>query len=449
MSESKVKGGLTAEAAAKIIRGKAPPKRREHPAGNSLYLVHQPSGAASWAYRYRSPLNRKKTVKLVLCPALAERRGKAPTDLGPNDPRTLSEARTLAKAASVEVDKGNDPAAAKAAARAPKPVKAPSLALPTDTVKALGEAFIKEYITPNRKSPKEVERQFKAEINPVWADREVTTITKDDVIALTDAIRDRPSKRPRKGVTANRVKGTLSAFFAWLLEHGKVTANPCEGVKPRVNEKPRDRLLHDWELPLFWQACDALEYPFGDLHKLLVLTGQRRSEVAGIRKSEIITRHNEDTGKDEPFWLIPASRTKNGKENLVPLVPAVVAILEGLEKHCRKGFYFTTNGGRTPASGFSRAKTRLDALMQKADPDVVIAPFTAHDLRATMYSGLSRLKVSREVAERLVNHRSTQSGKMASVYDRYSYDEEKREALEKWTALVLKLVAGKREAQHA
>ncbi|CAN7195718.1 hypothetical protein LJR231_000471 [Phyllobacterium sp. LjRoot231] len=156
-------------------------------------------------------------------------------------------------------------------------------------------------------------------------------------------------------------------------------------------------------------------------------------------------RRSEITFGDNPQWLIPRWRTKNGLENLIPLTPAIVEILEGLEQHVRNGLYFKSERGKGIVAGFPGSKRRLDAttrrLLLQQERDPYVEPWTIHDLRATMYSGLSRLKVPRHIAELLVNHRPKNKMRMAIVYDRYDYLDEKREAMNKWSGYVQELVA--------
>ncbi|CAN7194883.1 Arm DNA-binding domain-containing protein [Phyllobacterium sp. LjRoot231] len=231
----------------------------------------KPTGRASWAYRYRSRVD-GKVRKLTIGEVLKER--KTPNDNG----FTLSEAVKKAKAAYVDVDSGRDPAMAKAAARPSLTIGPAPVIASNDTVKALGDAFIEDYAKVYRKRWQEVDRQFRVEIYPDWEHRLATDITFDDVTLLLRSIRNRIQEKGGKGVTANRVKGTLSCFFNWLASPaGKKRIQPqdkpCAGVDTGVVEESRDRLLSDDEIRLFWLASSLIGYPFGKIDQLALLTG--------------------------------------------------------------------------------------------------------------------------------------------------------------------------------
>ena len=147
---------------------------------------------------------------------------------------------------------------------------------------------------------------------------------------------------------------TLSKFFAWLLQHRRITSNPCIGVWKPSAPQARERVLTDTEIRLFWQATDDLGAPFGPLLKLLLLTGQRLGEVSGMRRDEL---------HDDGTWHLPGSRTKNHKHHIVPL-PALAHELIGsvpIIEDCP--LVFSTNGLR-PVSGWSKTKARLDVVMR-------------------------------------------------------------------------------------
>jgi integrase len=189
-------------------------------------------------------------------------------------------------------------------------------------------------------------------------------------------------------------------------------------------------------LRLVWQCAGALDHPFGPLVRLMILTGQRRQEVAGMRRSEL----------DGDVWVIPGARTKNGLEHGVPLSPAAAAIIGSLPEIGRGGFVLTTTGA-TPVSGFSRAKRRLDALMladlRKGDPEARLMPWTFHDLRRTMASGMARLNVPLPVIEKALNHASGSFAGIVGVYQRHDYLAEKRRAFETWANHVETLAHGR------
>jgi integrase len=182
-------------------------------------------------------------------------------------------------------------------------------------------------------------------------------------------------------------------------------------AKPKAPAS-RARVLSDDEIRTFWTATEALGEPFAPLFRLLLLTGQRLNEVAGMRRAEI----------EGDVWRIPASRAKNHREHFLPLgalARAIIAEAPGDD------LVFSTTG-RTAVSGFSKAKARLDALMGE------VAPWRLHDLRRTMAMNLAALGVAPVVTEKALNHVSGVSGGLVGVYQRFDYAAEVRAAVEAW-----------------
>ncbi len=155
------------------------------------------------------------------------------------------------------------------------------------------------------------------ELVPIWGRRKVEDITRRDVLDLLDGIVDRGAP-----IMANRVLATIRKFFNWCVDRSIITASPCAGVKAPSQETARDRVLTDEELCAVWQASDRVGWPFGPFVKLLILTAQRRDEVAGIARSEL---HEHGTQ-----WHLPGARSKNGLANIVPLADTAQAILKSL-----------------------------------------------------------------------------------------------------------------------
>ena len=196
-------------------------------------------------------------------------------------------------------------------------------------------------------------------------------------------------------------------------------------------QRQRERWLRDEEIRLVWEAAGQLGYPFGPFVRLLLATGQRREEVASWCWEEI----------SGDLWVIPGPKTKNGKEHEVPLSPLAREVIATVP-HLDEAFLFSSGKSRSgkAISGFSKAKQRLDALIQEALPeDRTLAHWTFHDLRRTVRTHLSALGVARDVAERVLNHTD---GTINAVYDRHAYASEKRRALEAWGQHLEKIIAG-------
>jgi integrase len=189
-------------------------------------------------------------------------------------------------------------------------------------------------------------------------------------------------------------------------------------TRTSIAARARDRVLNDTEIKALWQALLHIPYPFGPFTHLLLLTAQRRDEVANMRWSEI----------DGDLWTIPRERYKNGRANTVPLTEPVQSILAALP---RSGEYVFTTTGHTPISGFSKAKAAIDRASG-------VMGWRLHDLRRTARSLMSRAGISSEIAERVLGHAIPG---VAGVYDRHGYVPEKRDALQRLAAEIARLVA--------
>jgi integrase len=164
--------------------------------------------------------------------------------------------------------------------------------------------------------------------------------------------------------------------------------------------------------------------------KLLALTGQRRNEVARMQRNEL--------DFDARLWTLPPARTKNRQPHEVPLSKAALAVLERAPRITESPFVFTTNGGASPASGYSKNKRRLDALLPADMP-----PWRLHDLRRSCASGLARIGVNLPVIEKVLNHASGSFAGIVAVYQKHHFSDEKRAALEAWGQHIDALVSRK------
>jgi integrase len=398
--------------------------RREVPDGHTrgLFYVLQPSGAASWAFRYRLAGRPKKLT------------------LGPYPALDLKSSRQMASEAAQALARGDDPAAvkqeAKVTARAVAKEAKRAAEPDRDLVETVARTFIERYAKERtrKKSWRETERILRREVVEAWRGRRLSTISRADVHDLLDKIVDRGAP-----IAANRTLAALRRMCAWAVERGIVDESPCEKIRAPAAETSRDRVLTDDEIRAAWAAFEAAGWPFGPLAQLLLLTGQRLREAGEARWSEV--------DLDAKIWTIPKERAKNGATHEVPLSEAALRILASLPRveagPRQAGFIFTTNG-TTPVSGFSRAKEGFDKAMLVAlrtaalergdDPENVEAPahWVLHDLRRTAASGMACLGIAPHVVEAALNHKSGAIKGVGAVYNRYSYGAEKRTALDAW-----------------
>jgi integrase len=231
--------------------------------------------------------------------------------------------------------------------------------------------FIQLYAKPKNRGWKESERLL-GKFQGLFA-KPLTQLARTDVVRVLDEII--ASGTPYR---ANRALAALKKLMSWALDRGMIEVNPIAGLKPPHRERAREVVLSDEDLASLLRAADAEGYPFGDAFRMLVLTGQRRSEVSDMRWSEIDLTRN--------LWTVPAERAKNGSRHDVPLSEAALRNLRSLPRFLNSDFVYTTNG-RTPISGFGRAKRRVKH-------EAGVEDWRIHDLRRTVASGMARLGVA-------------------------------------------------------
>ncbi|ACK51032.1 integrase family protein [Methylocella silvestris BL2] len=375
-------------------------KRCEVPDGHTrgLYFVVQPSGAKSWAYRF-SFEGKPKKLTIGSYPAI-----------------DLSRARSIALASATKVANGRNPAAEKKVER--EKARKPS---DLDLVDVVVAQFVVKHVEPKTRpqSAKEMKRILKREILSRWSGRRLTEITRSDIRDLLEAIADRAP------IMANRVFEVISSLINWSISMEMLSASPIAGLRKPSPAKRRDRILSEKELTDVWQASERAGWPYGSMIKVLILSGQRRSEVSDMTWSEI--------DFEERSWTLPAVRTKNGKGHIIPLSPTIIDVLLTLPRiGSESGFVFTTNGF-SPIRNFARRKKALMMSCQSENN------WTLHDLRRTFATGMARLKVELPVVEKLLNHSSGTFGGVQGVYQQYDFQSEKREAMNLWASYVNKI----------
>jgi integrase len=427
---------LTVAAVAKLRAGKA---RREIPDGTSgLRLVIQPSGAKSWAVRFRRPNGKPAKLTLGSCDDNGKE-GEGEPVIGGH--LTLVAARRLATETRRQLALGRDPAAAYLAEK--QRARAAAIETSANTFAVAARDFVEQYARKKVRRWSEQARLLglqPADLSLMpkglaerWRDRPVAEIDGHDIHGIIDETRRMGApglERRSEGQTESRARAMhacLSKMFGWLVQHRRVAANPVAGVHSPDAAPARDRVLTDAEVVAFWGATNTVGEPFGVLLKLLALTGCRLNEIARMTWDEL--------SGDLAILHLPGERAKNHRPHNLPLPPLARELLAGVKRieGCR--FVFSTNG-RTPVSGFSKIKARLDATM-------AIPPWKLHDLRRTVASGLQRLGVALPVTERVLNHVSGSFSGIVGVYQRHEYAEEQRIALERWAAHVAELVEGK------
>lgn len=379
---------------------KLPPnvKRYEVLDGKGLYIRVMPSDAKSWFYRYIFDGIPRRMM------------------LGSYPGISLAEARKRHAEAMIKVQQGIDPG------KEAKEEKSKRKAAPTfqDLLDELWEVEL-----CNMKSGIQTRKLLEKNAVSAWGKRKATDIKRRDIVILLDHI------RARAPIVGNRVQGALSRLFNFAAERGIIDDSPCTRIK-KIPEKGRSRVLTDDEIKLLWGALD-LENKAVDIYrvsklalKLILLTAQRPGEVAGMTWAEI----------DGDFWNVPAERMKNGAPNRVPLNPMALAVIEQARIYsgdCDYVFrspYRREKEAKRLGSVAAISRHALSRAISRHWSEIGFQEaFTPHDLRRTLRTRLAELGVSDIIAERVLGHKLQG---VLGIYNRHSYDTEKRQALALW-----------------
>ena len=288
---------------------------------------------------------------------------------------------------------------------------------------------------------RDVKSVIDRDLLPVFNSTPLPDIGPADISDLLNTVAKRGDGPARAAYSA------MSAVLRYATEseprYFKASDSPLRDVKAPAPSTKRQRLLSDVEIRLVWQSAGGLGWPFCDIVRLLLLTGQRLREVAEARWSEF------DLAKGE--WLIPGERTKNKLPMLVHLSMPALSILEALPHIASKKQFLFTTTGETPVSGFSRGKSRLDAIMNKALSDDGLEPleeWRLHDLRRSMSTNCQRLGISPEVVDLMQNHvEGARSGTRGS-YQLYKYADERKTGFNRWGVALIDIVQTKDEGAN-
>lgn len=368
--------------------------------------------------------------------------------IGKHGPLTPDQARKRAKELAGMVEAGTDPRKAEDDARA---TIAEAKRQADEKARLEGELvfekvaalWLAEYETDHRPaSVAQAQVSVRKYLLPKLRGKPMPHITKADLQGALDSV---PAKQK---ASRQQVFAYASILWRWALERGDISENPVPSMAKPKAPKARDRVLADDELVTVWHTADALRDPYGAFFKLLILTGQRREEVAGMTWGEL--------DRAASVWTIPANRAKNGKAHIVPLAPSVVVELDRLALAAQtkakadkldgttwpKVGPVHTSYGKTAIKSYSIAKAELDSAITEARKDAGPLPaWRVHDLRRTLATGLQRLGVRFEVTEAVLNHVSGARSGVAGIYQKHDWKEEKRTALEAWAHHVASILA--------
>lgn len=273
----------------------------------------------------------------------------------------------------------------------------------------LADHWIEHVAKPKNKSWHNQLRRLEIYVLPKWRDRDIASIRRADVRDLIDGIEGQ--------VAPGRALAIIRTLFRYAMGRDWVEASPAEAIPNPSKDTPRDRYLDMKEVTAVYKVADLLGYPFTGFIKMMILTAQRRTEVASMKWADI--------DLDAGTWVLSSEDNKSARAHLVPLSPQAVELLKATPQF---GPYVWSSDGETHIKGYSKAKQRIDAFLLSGGLD--LKPWRLHDLRRTVATHMVRLGVSEKVVGRVLNH--APQGVTARTYALHSYDAEKRTALHGW-----------------
>jgi integrase len=347
----------------------------------------------------------------------------------------VADARETAAQLHALVKQGKDPAG----------MKIENQARAVETFEAVYPEFLQHQRTRTRKngtaglkprSLEEATRHLETHCKPLHGLR-LDAVDQPQVAALLTTV-----AKVNGPIASNRVRSTLSAFFNWSMRAGKmrIAVNPAAFTN-RSEEHKRDRVLAPHELRSIWDALPPAGDAYGDIVRLLMLTGQRRDEIGAVCWSEMT--------KDNAI-LLPPERTKNSRPHLVPLSASARKIPEARPRIAKRDLVF--GKGEGGFSGWSSCKKRLDKAIAKARKEAGLQPmkpWVLHDLRRTMDTLMHESKkdgglaIAPHIVEAVINHISGHKADVAGVNNWATYASEKRDALNRWGAHLMAIVEGR------
>ena len=376
--------------------------RSEYRDGHTRGLVLRvtPKGIKSWAVLYRRKSDgRKRRYTIGTYPEFS-----------------LADARTQAEAVVARVSRGEDPAAQ---------IQARNAAL---TFEQLAQTWVIRHGRPNKgtRSLYDDQLMLKREINPAIGGMKADEVSKQNIIGILEAVAGRGAR-----YRSNRVLALMRSIYRWGIAEDLIQFDPTQGVRPRTVERPRERVLSDAEVRTFWHSLD--DAPMGktvaSILRVALVTGQRIGEVAGMAKAEL--------DLPDAMWTQPGSRRKNKQMTRVPLSPLAVALIsEAIACSSDSPYVFPSPSGIGAIT--AHAATRA---LARARPELGLDHFRVHDLRRTVATGMATLGINPHTISLVLDHISVTKGTVTgAVYVKYSFDPEKREALDRWATHVEQII---------
>jgi integrase len=290
---------------------------------------------------------------------------------------------------------------------------------PSPTVSEVIEEYVRLHLTPNNRysTARETERLLRRHLESHHATRKIASLSAKDVTGIIDDLHETPS-------TANHALVAIKGLFSFAVAKHHIPQHPLTQVRSPFKPGSRDRVLTDSELARIFRAANEREDSFGRVVSLLILTGQRRGEIANLQWSYIDT--------DAKLITLPKEAAKNGREHAFPYGQTVAAILNRIPP--TSPFLFRVDYLKHGFPDWTRTKSAFDHAIG------ITAPWTLHDLRRTFSTNLARLQVQPSIIERLLNHISGEISGVAAIYNRYNYMSEMRAAVEQYEDFLKKIM---------
>jgi integrase len=343
---------------------------------------------------------------------------------------SLEKARVKASEWRQQIAKGIDPVIAAEEERLAR------LRQMDSTFTSVAEKFIEHIKANKQRKAAEVERDLRKEFIKPWGHRPIASIKPMDVALVIEA-----TVRRGKLGHAHSLFAHIRRLFRWAIPM-YIEHSPCSQLSPKRligDRKRRDRILSDAEIAALWRTTEPMGYPYGPLYRLLLLSGLRLSEVSKASWSEFDMK--------ERVWTVPAARMKKtgteAKPHMVPLTDAILEVIETLPRFKSGNFLFSNKNGTVPikANHFNRPKRQLDGsvlkILQKNDVQAELPDWVNHDIRRTVRTKLSALRIPEEVRKAVLAH--ARPG-IKGHYDMHDYLDEKRDALTQWAAKLRTIV---------
>jgi integrase len=365
--------------------------------GNGFGIRVFPTGKKSWVYMYRF---QGKTRRITF---------------GSYPKLTVAAAHAIYGKSLTDLEKGIDPGADMVISNQENRL--------SPTIEELTHEYLEKWAKPRKRSWKKDESMLTRDVVPFLGKQKANQITRRDIVILLDKILERGSP-----IAANRTLAVIRRMFNFAVERDIMPSSPCHGFKSPAKENKRDRLLTTNEICSFWESLNNAN--MSELSKLAL----KLQLATAQRKGEVISAEWEEFDLTGDWWTIPAAKSKNGNLHQVPLSKLAIELLQEIKSHSTESkwlFPSANNSGHFIPEAINKAVSRNKEKFKD------IKHFTPHDLRRTAASHMTAIGIPRLVVSKLLNH---VENSVTAIYDRYSYDKEKRVAIDAWSTKLKEII---------